>query len=143
MRKYLLPVGLILAFGLVWAGAQTLTKSLQGAQDPRGPVPMDASNNLYIPYHLNNAGQPKPVTYTSFSAATGATNTDFAGVVSSSTTSGTILFGQVYNSAPACILQELAGSTAPTFTVATTGINATTVAGSSTKYNYICVGANW
>lgn len=145
MKKLLLTIGLVLGLGLSLATAQNLTKSLQGSQDPRGPVPMDSSNNIYLPYHLNSAGQP---TAPSFPGGVGNacvnTCTDLAGQVStgSAATTLTVQFGQAYNYAPACILQEQAGTTAPTFTTTTTEINATVVASSKT-YNYLCLGANY
>lgn len=148
MRRILLPFVAILAFGMTIAGAQNLTKSLQGSQDPRGPVPMDSNNNIYLPYHLNSVGQFTPPTITAGGAG-GAptfvgTATDLAGVVTipSSTTTLIVTFGQAFTNAPSCILQELAGTTAPTFTVATTSINATVVAASK-SYDYICLGANY
>jgi hypothetical protein len=146
MRKLLLLTATVLALGLSFASAQNFTKSLQGSQDPRGPVPLDSKNNIYLPYHLNSAGQPTAPTFSTGGVGNACVNTctDLAGQVTtgSAATTLTIVFGQAYNYAPACILQEQAGTTAPTFTTTTTEILATVVASSKT-YNYLCLGANY
>lgn len=135
MKKFLIPFVLALSVGGLAYG-QSITKSLQGSQDPRGPVGLDASNNAYFPGHIldytGSSFQPTIV-----GAVASGTVTDVAGIVSTSTTTMTITFGQAFNQPPACILQELAGTTVPTFTTRTNQISATTVVGGQ-QYAYLC-----
>lgn len=141
MKHYLLPLALVLAL-TGGASAQTITKSLQGSPDPRGPVGIDSLTNLYFPNHVNplgNLGIAPTTSCTSGSAtACGAqTGTDNAGTVVTSGTALTVTFGQAFVVAPSCLLQEQAGTVAPTFTDATTGILATVVVTAKT-YNWLC-----
>lgn len=142
MRKLLLAIAL-LTLGVSFASAQTITKSLQGAQDPRGPVGLDANNNAYFPNHINplgNLGSAPTLASGGVTFLTGTTPSDNAAKISipSSVTTMTLTFGQAFGTVPACILQEEAGTVAPTFTVATTGVLATVVASSKT-YDLICL----
>lgn len=140
MRKLLIAtLALSLLGGAAWA--QTFTKSLQGSQDPRGPVALDANNNAFFPNHINAFGNLgiNPTFTCVATCGTPTSGTDNAGTVQTSGTTLTITFGQAFGAKPSCIVQEEAGTTAPTYTVATTGILATTVV-SAKAYDYNCVG---
>jgi hypothetical protein len=136
MRKLIVPslLALCLSAGALWA--QNITSSLQGSQDPRGPVGVDTSSNLYAYNHLNFLGN-RGVAPTVAGATTLSTNTDNQGVIATTTTSATVTFGTAFLTAPACVLQELAGATAPTFTTYTTGFYATTIVNTK-SYSYLC-----
>lgn len=141
MRKLLFTA---LALSLLGgaAYAQTFTKSLQGSQDPRGPVAEDALSNFYFPNHVNFYGSGGIAPTISGAANNGTpvgTLTDNAGTILTSGTTLTLTFGQAFGAAPACILQEQGGSTAPTYTATTTGILATTVV-TAKNYSYFCPG---
>ena len=93
MRKLLFTA---LALSLLGgaAYAQTFTKSLQGSQDPRGPVAEDALSNFYFPNHVNfyGSGGTAP---TISGAANNGTPYPFANIVVGSVTMsqpGAILF---------------------------------------------------
>lgn len=142
MKKYLLPSILVLALasGLAWA--QNITQSLQGTQFANGPVGLDANFNAYFPNHMNafgNKGLPPTVAAGGVTFLTGTTPTDNVAKISipASVTTLTLSFGQAFGSVPACSLQEEAGTVAPTYTTATTGVLATVVASSKT-YNLLC-----
>lgn len=142
MKRHLLTIALALALSMSLANAQTITKSLQGSQDPRGPVGLDANNNAYFPNHVNfygNLGIGPTISGSGNNGTAVGTPTDNAGTILTSGTTLTLTFGQAFGAAPACILQEQAGSTAPTYTVATTGILATTVV-TAKNYSYFCPG---
>lgn len=140
MRKLLLGAAALALFASV-AYAQNITTSLQGSQDPRGPVGLDANGNAYFGNHINAYGNRG--TAPTASNCTGPcgtiTGTDNAFTVASSGTTLNITFGQAFLAAPQCVLQEAAGSTAPTFTAYTTGIIATTVVSLKTYYG-LCFG---
>lgn len=139
MKKLFLLVALILVLGLSFAAAQVITKSLQGSQDPRGPVGLDASNNAYLPAHLNSQGGA-PVLSSCGSGPT-VVGTDFAGVVTVKTTTCTITFAVAYTNAPACVVvDETTPSTAMVYTVTAAHIAITAGLTSSDLVQYICVG---
>ena len=139
MRKLLITA---LALSLLSGAAlgQTITRSLQGSQDPRGPVGLDASNNAYLPNHLL-APQAfgSQVTPTIINGTAVTSLSDLAGVVTTTATSLGITFGTPFVQVPACVLQEQAGATAPTFTAYTSQLSATTVV-SGKNYSYTCLG---
>ncbi len=149
MKRLLATMGLVLALGLGFASAQNITKSLQGSQDPRGPVGQDTSNAMYFPGHINAFGQmttsPSPATCGSGQeiGVVTSNSTDVAGVVVPQSTACQIFFGSPFNSTPICVTQaqSLAGASVNTLTitVASTGFNLTsTISGGS--YNYVCLG---
>ena len=139
MKKILLLTALVLSLASGLAYAQNITKSLQGAQDPRGPVGLDSSNNAYFPNHINNFDGTGP-TFQACGASpvmgTGAT--DNAGTFTAGSTSCALLFNTPFNIKPACILQEQTGTTVPTYSSYTTGFYASTIVAS--VYAYICMG---
>jgi hypothetical protein len=139
MRKLLLSTGLALLL-VGGAYAQNITKSLQGAQDPRGPVGLDSSGNSYFPNHINNFDTSPGPTFQACGASpvmgTGAT--DNAGTFTAGSTSCAVLFATAFNIKPACILQEQTGTTVPTYSSFTTGFYASTIVAS--QYAYLCFG---
>lgn len=139
MKKQVIITALVLGLISGLASAQNITKSLQGAQDPRGPVGLDSSNNAYFPNHINNFNGTKP-TFSNCGASpvmnTGAT--DNAGTFTSGSTTCLIAFATPFNIAPACILQEQTGTTVPTYSSMTTGFYASTIVAS--VYAYVCMG---
>lgn len=143
MRKLLLASALaLLVGGAAWA--QSFTSSLQGSQDPRGPVPLDTNSNSYFPNHINAygaKGTAPTLAAGGVTFATGTTPTDnvMRITIPSAVTTATISFGQAFGAVPACIMQEEAGTTAPTFTTTVTGVLATVVASSKT-YDLLCFG---
>lgn len=146
MKRHLLPIALalVLSTSLAYAQSTTFTKSLQGSQDPRGPVALDANSNAYFPNHINaygNLGSNPTITSGIGGGGTIATGgEDNAGKVTATGTAGfALLFGSAFSVAPSCYLQTQGSATQPTFTTLTTGILATTTI-SSTVYNYGCIG---
>jgi hypothetical protein len=139
MRKLLVTaLALSLLAGAAWA--QTITRSLQGSQDPRGPVGLDSNYNAYLPNHLlATQGIGSQITPTVVGGTLYTSATDLAGVIATTATSMGITFGTPFVQIPACILQEQNGTTVPTFTVYTTQLSATTVV-SSKNYSYQCIG---
>lgn len=142
MKKLLLGSALALAL-ISGAQAQNITKSLQGSQDPRGPVGLDASNNAYFPAHILSFGQAGGGAGPTASNCTGpcgaVSGTDVAGTVLTSGTTVNITFGQAFGAVPFCLMQEVNGATAPTYTAYTTGIIAGTVV-TAKNYNWVCLG---
>ena len=136
--KHLLYAALALLLGVGVANAQNFTKSLQGSQDPRGPVAGDALSNYYFPNHVLNFGNLgiNP-SFTCQGACGASTGTDMGGSIVTSGTTLTIQFGQAFGAIPACLLQEVNGAVAPTYTLATTAIVATTVVTAKT-YVWTC-----
>ena len=139
MKKTLLLTALVLSLASGLAYAQNITKSLQGAQDPRGPVGLDSSNNAYFPNHINNfSGTPPTFQACGASPAMGTGATDNAGLFTAGSTSCAIVFHTPFNIQPACVLEEQTGTTVPTYSSFTTGFYASTIVAS--LYAYICLG---
>ena len=142
MRKYLLPSALILAFGIALAGAQVITKSIQLTQDPRSPIGMDASNNVYFPAHVLSVGPNTAPVLTACGGGTPTiTGTDTAGVITEGTSSAgcTVTFNRAFLAAPYCNANAAAASAMGVSTTTTTMVLAHASA-SSGVINYICIG---
>ena len=155
MKRLLATAGLVLALGLGLASAQNITRSIQGAQDPRGPIGWDTSNAMFFPGHINTFGQfttqPSPSggaggntscgTTTSNGAVLKVGSTDASGVVSPQGTGCTIFFGSPFNLAPFCVVTPATATSGQSYAVAstTTGFTLSSAA-SGTAYNYICIG---
>ena len=146
MKRLLTTAGLVLALGLGLASAQNITKSLQGSQDPRGPVGQDTSNAMYFPGHINAFGQmttaPTPSTCGSGTPTVlTAGSTDVAGIATPPSSLCTIVFGSPFNAVPACIITPATATSGQSFAVtpATTSF-AMTALTSGTAYSYICIG---
>lgn len=140
MRK-LLITALALALGLGVAYAQNITRSVQGSQDPRGPIGWDTSNSMYFPGHINAFGQNTAAT-----KSTGTTpctlasgSTDVAGSLLTNTSSCYVTFGSPFNSPPACLAS--ANTLSNTVVISTTTTSFSLVsANTAATYFYICIG---
>lgn len=144
---------LVVALALALAGpalAQNINRSLQGSQDPRGPVGLDSSNSAYFPGHINAFGQFTATTTQSncgAGAAMVAGSTDVAGTVTArQPQTCTIQFGSPFNATPNCIAmtQSLAaantsGSSLSIASISTTSFTMQNItSGSNTAY--LCIG---
>lgn len=144
-RRLLGPSAIVLALGLAFASAQNITKSVQLSQDGTGLVGYDTVNGVYFPGHILSTtnGSPAPsITATCGTSGQTITGTDFAGTVtvgSSVTTSCPITFGQVYNTAPTCVVATMTGILASLSWVTTvTGLTVTQASTANNKIAYVC-----
>lgn len=150
MRNRLLSttLGLGLALGIGFAGAQTINKALQLSQDATGSFSVDSFNGVYFPGHIlspTGGQRPNPTV-----AGTGSTptlvGTDTAGLITAgtSTTVINLTFGTAYVTVPWCVVSsQTAFSTTPIgYTLATTSIAITQPSTSSNKLNYFCASAS-
>ncbi len=155
MKRLLATAGLVLALGLGLASAQNITRSIQGAQDPRGPIGWDTSNAMYFPGHINAFGQnttaPSPSGGAGGNTSCGTTtsngtvikfdSTDAAGVVSPQGVGCTVFFGSPFNLAPFCVVTPTVATSGQSAAVTTTTTGFTLASAvSGTAYNYICIG---
>lgn len=145
IRRYLLPSAMILAFGLLAATAQNITKSVQLSQDGTGLVGYDTNNGVYFPGHILSTtnGSPAPtVSATCGTTGQSVTGTDFAGQItvgSSVTTSCPMTFGQAFNTAPTCVASPANGILAAfSYTTTTTNLTITQTSTANVKISYIC-----
>lgn len=139
MKKYLLPSALILVLGITLAVAQVFTKSVQLTQDPRSPLTLDGSNNLYTPAHVNSMGVAPSLS--SCGSGPSIVGSDVAGAVTVKTTGCTITFSQSYANAPACVVVDsTTPSTSMAYTTTTAHIAISAGLSSSDIIFYACVG---
>lgn len=144
--KRILLVALALALWPGLASAQNITKSLQGSQDPRGPVGVDTSNSAYFPNHIlgfgNTSAFPSVVNCGTGAAMT-AGSTDVTGAVTVEQTSCTVKFGSPFNASPFCLTQvnSMPSTSASSVQVVTATTSfSLTAASSGVTYSYICLG---
>lgn len=138
-------LGIGLALGIGFAGAQTISKALQLSQDNTGAFGVDTNNGVYFPGHLlfpTNTNQPLP-TISGTGTPTLTNSTDSAGLVTMGTsgTTATVVFGRAYVSVPNCVVswQGVLSAVTPTsYTLATTSIALTQGASTGAKINYAC-----
>src|ERR1017187_2184781 len=145
MRKYLLPSALILALGLSFAWAQSITKSVQLSQDATGKIGYDTKDNVYFPAHVLSRTDVRPAPVVGSSCGTsGATivGTDFSGVATvggSATTSCVITFGTAFVTAPNCVVAPMSGILAAfSWATSTTALTVTQTSTASNTIAYIC-----
>lgn len=143
MKKYLLPSAIILALGLGFAVAQSITRGIQLSQDPTGPIGFDTNNASYFPGHINSISRGTgllPVLSTCGTAPS-FTGTDNALrlTTGSAATTCTVTFGVPFVAIPACVITPQGAAVQPTYTVSITAISMT-VDVASTVYNVICMG---
>lgn len=144
-RIVLVALALALLPGLAFA--QNINRSLQGSQDPRGPVGIDTSNSAYFPNHINaygNTSGSPTVVNCGTGAAMGSGSTDAAGAVTAEQTTCTVKFGSPFNNAPYCVTQvnstpSTTGTPSQEVVTATTSFSLT-AASSGVTYSYICIG---
>ena len=142
MRKYLLPSALILAFGIALAGAQVITKSLQVTQDPRSPVGLDASNNVYFPAHVLTS-QSAPALTSCGSGSPTVTGSDFGGQITegSSATGCILTFKEAFAAAPGCVISSSNAASGLGVTTSTIAMTIVHSSYSSITIGYLCTGA--
>lgn len=141
MRKYFLPLLLILGLGIGLASAQ-INKSVQLSQDQTGPIGYDASGGVYFPGHImsntNIGARPVLSTCGTAPSFTGS-DTALRLTTGSAATTCTVTFGVAHITAPACVITPQGAAVQPTYTVSATAISMT-VDVASTVYNIICIG---
>lgn len=140
MKRNILPIiGLVIGLTCGAALSQTILQSLQLSQDPRGPVQIDTSNNIYFPGHMLNSQTPAPTIVGAGSPT--IVGTDNSGTVTGGTSSTGInlTFSKAFLAAPNCVVSG--SSTAPTISnAATTGIIISHGASTAQKIFYMCSG---
>jgi|SRR5882672_10158131 len=136
-----------LVFALAIAGTLAvaqITKSLQLSQDGSGPFGVDVNNNLIITNnrHLNaSTTGTTPTLGTCTGGTITANSTDFSGqVTGASATTCAVVFGQVYGTAPRCVISLGTTNAGPYFVsaVTTAGFTINQAATAST-YNWVCI----
>lgn len=146
LKRYVLPILLVLGLGASLAVAQTFTRAVQLSQDTSGAFLIDSFNNLYLPQKLmlptGLTNNPAPsVTGTATPSVTG---TDTAGTITAGTAATSVIlnFGRAYGAVPNCIVarQDATAASVISWTTATTNITMTTAAGTGFKINYFCTG---
>lgn len=146
MRKYLAPIGLILALASGLALAQNANQAVQLSQDPTGKVGYDnVQGGIYLPGHLlSTTRQAAAPALTA--CITGGTptlvGTDFSGVITGGTTASTscvVTFGVAFQTAPNCVVSWQTGPLAAmSWTTSTTALTITQTSNASSKIAYIC-----
>lgn len=146
MRKYLAPIGLILALSLGLAYAQNANQAVQLSQDPTGKVGYDnIQGGIYLPGHLLSTTRLGPAPVLS-ACITGGTptlvGTDLSGVITGGTTASTscvVTFGTAFQTAPNCVVSWQTGPLAAmSWTTSTTALTITQTSNASSKIAYIC-----
>ncbi len=147
MRKYLAPIGLILALGLSYALAQSANQAMQVSQDPTGTIGYDnVQGGIYLPGHLLSTTRKAPVPVLSACITGGSptlVGTDFAGVLTAGTTASTscvVTFGTAFQTAPNCVVTWQAGGPPATYswTTSTTALTITQASTASSKIAWVC-----
>jgi hypothetical protein len=149
MRNRLLSaaLGIGLAFGIGFAGAQTITKALQLSQDATGSFSVDSFLGVYLPGHiLSPTGGARPAPTVTGTGAPTISGTDTAGTITmgTSATTATVLFGTAYASVPVCMVTPDNAFTTTNIAVvrATTSLALTQNSTSANKVSYICISAS-
>jgi hypothetical protein len=151
MRNRLLStaLGVGLALGIGFAGAQTINKALQLSQDATGSFAVDSFLGIYFPGHvLSPTGGTRPAPTVAGIATTTITGTDTAGVITMGTSATTAIatFGTAYGSVPWCTVTPqntfVAGTSSLAYTLATTSITLTQNSTSGNKINYFCTSSS-
>lgn len=146
MRKYLAPIGLILALGIGLAFAQSANQAVQLSQDPTGKVGYDnVQGGIYLPGHLLSTTRQAPAPVLS-ACITGGTptlvGTDFAGVITGGTTASTscvVTFGTAFQTAPNCVVSWQSGPLAAmSWATSKTALTITQTSTASAQIAYIC-----
>lgn len=147
IRKYLAPIGLILALSLGLAFAQSANQAIQLSQDPTGKVGYDnVQGGIYLPGHLLSTTRLAPVPVLS-ACITGGTptlvGTDFQGTITGGTTASTscvVTFGTAFQVAPNCNVSWKSGPLAAmSWSVSTTALTITQTSNASSQIVYTCV----
>jgi hypothetical protein len=149
IRKYLAPVGLILALSLGLTYAQSINRALQVSQDSTGQIGYDnIQGSVFLPGHILTTTKVAPPPVLTGTNCTGGTfvGTDTAGTItgtSSAYTSCVVTFGTAYQTAPYCNVTWGTGPLAAmSWTTSTTALTITQTSTASTRINYICTSAS-
>lgn len=147
MKKYFLPILLVLACFVASAIAQNITRSVQISQDSTGTIGYDATaGHVYFPGHVLSTIRSTPApTVTGATCGTTApsiTGTDFAGTVtigSVATTSCVVTFGAAFVTPPTCVVSPKSTILAAfSFATSTTALTVTQTSTASNTFTYIC-----
>jgi len=149
MKRILLVALALALLGPGLASAQQINRSLQGSQDPRGPVGLDTSNGAYFPGHINAFGQFTTITTQAncgLGAAMTTGSTDVAGTVTPRQSFCTVQFGSPFNANPNCVASTVSiaagaslASSLAISSLSTTSFTLNNVM-SGAIVNYICIG---
>lgn len=143
MRKYILPVLLILACFAGGALSQNISRTLQLSQDPTGSFGVDTTSNVYFPGHVLSVARAGPSPVISACGTNSNVGTDFSGrvtITAGTPTSCTLTFGTAFVTAPNCIVAAQGAIPATTFSWATTTTTLVlTTAAVNTVWDYVCV----
>lgn len=147
MKKYLAPIGLILAGFISFALAQSANQAMQVSQDPTGKIGYDnIQGGIYLPGHLLSTTRLAPVPVLSACVTGGSptlTGTDFMGTIVAGTTASTscvVTFGTAFQVAPNCNVSWKTGPLAAmSWTVSTTALTITQTSNASSQIVYTCV----
>ena len=141
--KYIVPSSLILLLGLGWAVAQVITASVQLSQDPRGPIGLDASRNVYFYTHVLAPGGVTPAVSSCGGGTPAIVGSDTAGYVTEGTSAATCTntFSQAYAAPPWCVVTSQTGASPVGYTPAAATLVVTNTSVSGLVFNYICTGA--
>lgn len=142
-------LGVGLALGIGFAGAQTINKALQLSQDSQGAFGVDTTNNVYFPGHILNTGNAQAAS-TTVAADVGSptvTGSDVAGVIvmGTSATGVNLVFGRAYATTPTCLVSWQGNQSTATpmaYSPAATAIHITQGSTSSNKVAYICTSSS-
>lgn len=142
-----IPLGIGLALGIGFAGAQIINKALQLSQDATGAFSVDTTNGVYFPGHvLTTAGVGNPApTVTSGVGTPIVSGTDFAGTITAGTASTgvNLTFGRAYVTTPTCLASWTPTPNSPiSYVSGTTGVQFSQGPQSGNKISYICTGPN-
>src|ERR1017187_9023013 len=140
MRKYLLPSALVLALGLSFAWAQSITKSVQLSQDATGKIGYDTKDGVYFPGHVLSRTDVRPAPVLTACITGGSptlVGTDFMGTItagSSASTSCVVTFGTAFVTAPNCSVSWMSGPLAAmSWAVSTTALTITQTSNASSS----------
>lgn len=143
-RRYLLPSAIILGLAASFAVAQNINKALQLSQDNTGAFGVDSNNGVYFPGHILSTGTGRPSPTVLGTGTPTIAGTDAAGLVTSGTsaTTATVTFGQVFLTAPECVVSSQTAATPVGYTITTTALALTFSTASALKINYWCPSLN-
>lgn len=143
LKRYLLPSALILALGLAYATAQSITKAIQLSQDSTGAFGVDTNNNVYFPGHILSTGPGTPVLTSCGTGSPAVVGTDTAGQITlgTSATACTLTFAQAYVATPWCVVTVQSGVSQIGYTPSTTTLVLSQLSTSGDKVNYMCSGS--
>lgn len=146
IRKYVLPILLILGLASGITFAQNITKSIQLSQDGLGAIGYDTSGGVYFPGHILSTSGALNKAPALTACVTGGTptlvGTDFSGTITAGSTASTscvVTFGKAFVTAPNCLVTWASGPLAAmSWTVSTTALTITQTSNASSVISYLC-----